>query len=103
MTDVFAALADPTRRHIAERIAGAGPITATTLAADLPISRQAVAKHLGVLDAAGLVSAAKVGRETRYDFEPAALTQLTSWAAEVGDAWDRRLGDLRTIVEGQAP
>ncbi|MCP5029761.1 MAG: helix-turn-helix transcriptional regulator [Actinomycetia bacterium] len=103
MTDVFAALADPTRRHIAERIAGAGPITATTLAADLPITRQAVAKHLGVLGDAGLVSSARVGRETRYDFQPAALDELTHWAAEVGAAWDRRLRDLRALVEGRTP
>lgn len=72
------------------------------MAAELPISRQAVAKHLGVLDAAGLVAAAKVGRETRYDFVPSALDELTRWTAEVGAAWDHRLTDLRTLVEGNA-
>ncbi len=70
------------------------------LAANLPISRQAVAKHLGVLDDAGLVSATRVGRETRYEFEPSALDELTRWTAEVGAAWDRRLGDLRALVQG---
>src|SRR5688500_2854631 len=68
-SDVSAALGDPTRRWIVERLSDEAPQTATQLAADLPISRQAVAKHLGSLADAGLVDAVREGRETRYGLQ----------------------------------
>jgi DNA-binding transcriptional ArsR family regulator len=79
MPDVFAALADPTRRSLLDAVADRGDATATELAAALPISRQAVAKHLGVLHSAGLVSSVRAGRETRYRPTTAPLDEAAAW------------------------
>ena len=94
MTDVFAALADPGRRRLLETLAQR-EATATELAADLPVTRQAVAKHLAALRDAGLVAAHRSGRETRYRLTPGPLEDAVAWIAEVGEAWDARLDGLR--------
>ena len=94
MTDVFAALADPNRRHLVEALARQ-EATATELAADLPVTRQAVAKHLTALREAGLVDARREGRETRYRLTPGPLGDALTWMQEVGAAWDDRLDALR--------
>jgi len=99
---VFAALADPTRRQLLRAVVEAGPTTATVLSSGLPVTRQAVAKHLGVLRQAGLVCAERAGRETRYRAEPESLRVATSWIAETGAAWDDRLSRLRAQV-GSGP
>ncbi len=99
--DVFAALADSTRRRIIRRLEEAGPETATRLAADLPITRQAVSKHLAVLAEARLVVTERAGREARYALTPAALAEATSWLASVEAAWDERLAALKRQVEEQ--
>ena len=96
---VFAALADPTRLEVLTRLARNGPSTATELSSNLPISRQAVTKHLAALDAAGLVERRPSGREVRYSFDPGPLGDLVSWAENVGDTWDRRLARLGRSVE----
>jgi DNA-binding transcriptional ArsR family regulator len=96
---VFSALADPTRRRLLSAIS-ATPATATELAHDLPISRQAVTKHLSALGEAGLVERERVGRDIRYRVTPEPLTEAVSWMAEVGGQWDRRLGSLRSAFEG---
>ena len=96
--DVFAALGDPTRRWIVERLSADGPQTATQLAAELPISRQAVAKHLGSLADAGLVDSVRAGRETRYELQPEPLETAAEWASAVGARWDERLERLRDAV-----
>lgn len=95
---IFAALADPTRRRVIESLASGETATATGLARELPITRQAVSKHLGALRAAELVSADRVGRETRYRLEPAALADAAGWIARVGGEWDTRLGDLERLL-----
>jgi DNA-binding transcriptional ArsR family regulator len=95
---VFGALADPTRRALIESLAGRPTATASALARELPITRQAVAKHLAVLRSARLVSAARVGRETRYTFEPRPLADAARWIAQVGGEWDERLGDLERLL-----
>lgn len=92
---VFAALSDPTRREVFRRLSAAGPVTATELAAKLPVTRQAVAKHLDALAEAGLVSAERAGREKRYRVTPAPLEAAMSWMASVGAEWDERLDALR--------
>ena len=97
MTDVFAALADPTRREVMELLAR-GTTTATEIAAELPVSRQAVAKHLAVLEDAGLVAAQRAGRERRVSPTPAPLGEAISWMAAVGGAWDERLRALDAYV-----
>lgn len=96
---VFAALADPTRREVLRRVAEAGGCTATQLAGALPVSRQAVVKHLQVLAAAGLVDAERHGREQRYRLTPGPLDEAVAWIAEVGAAWDDRLARLRRHVD----
>jgi DNA-binding transcriptional ArsR family regulator len=98
---VFHALADPTRRHVVERLAERGSVTATEVAGDLPISRQAVAKHLAALADAGLVEARREGRETRYRLEAEPLAGAMSWMAGVGGRWDERLAALRGHVGGR--
>lgn len=96
---VLGALADPTRRALLDLIAEQGRATATSLAARLPVSRQAVVKHLAVLDAAGLVTAARVGREVRYAVRPAALDATARWMAALASDWDRRLAAIKRIAE----
>lgn len=92
---LFAALADPTRRSILRAVAERGPVTATALSEGLPISRQAVAKHLGLLRNAGLVVADRAGRETQFVAVGAPLEGLAAWAERTGRRWDDRLARLR--------
>ncbi|ELP68504.1 ArsR/SmtB family transcription factor [Streptomyces turgidiscabies] len=96
---VLGALADPTRRQLLELLAAQGDATATTLAERLPVSRQAVVKHLAVLDAAGLVSGSRVGREVRYVVRPAALDTTARWMATLAADWDRRLAHIKRVAE----
>lgn len=97
---MFGALADPTRRRLLSAIAEQ-PATATELAGDLPISRQAVVKHLSALADAGLLERERAGREVRYRVTPAPLSDAVSWIAEVGAQWDARLASLaRTLDAG---
>jgi DNA-binding transcriptional ArsR family regulator len=95
---VFAALADATRRDVIRALSQRGPSTATDLAAGLPVTRQAVAKHLAALAAAGLVTASRRGREVLYEISPRPLTDAVSWMADVGARWDERLAALRDHV-----
>ena len=96
---VFTALADPTRRRLLTAIS-ATPATATELAQDLPISRQAVTKHLSALADAGLLERERIGRDIRYRVTPEPLTEAVSWMAQVGGQWDMRLASLRSSFEG---
>ncbi|MGW0467928.1 ArsR/SmtB family transcription factor [Streptomyces sp. NPDC003027] len=96
---VLGALADPTRRRLLDLLAAQGEATATTLAERLPVSRQAVVKHLAVLDAAGLVSGGRVGREVRYAVRPAALDATARWMASLAADWDRRLATIKRVAE----
>ena len=92
---VFGALADENRRYLVARLAHGGAATATELAAELPVTRQAVAKHLAALRDAGLVHARRRGRETQYRLTPAPMRDAAVWMAEVGADWDDRLAALR--------
>ncbi|MCI0679402.1 MAG: metalloregulator ArsR/SmtB family transcription factor [Actinobacteria bacterium] len=96
---IFTALADPTRRQMLDRLVSEGPATATRLAGELPITRQAVAKHLTVLQEAGLVVRESVGRETIFQASPEALDEVKAWIDQVGAQWDRRLRRLRQSLE----
>jgi ArsR family transcriptional regulator, cadmium/lead-responsive transcriptional repressor len=93
---VFAALADPTRRHLVEALAAEPGASATSLAATLPISRQAVAKHLKLLDEAGLVNRRRRGREALFELETEPLAEAVAWIGAVGAEWDESLGRLRS-------
>lgn len=90
---VFAALADPNRRRLLAAVASS-PATATELAGSLPISRQAVVKHLMALSDAGLLERERHGREVRYHVTPQPLSDAVVWMAEVGGQWDDRLAAL---------
>ena len=96
---VFGALADPTRRRLVETLARGGTVTASGLAEQLPITRQAVAKHLSALHGAELVRSTRVGRETRYELRPQPLDEAAEWIQAVGAEWDGRLDSLRRSVE----
>jgi DNA-binding transcriptional ArsR family regulator len=99
---VFSALADPSRRFVVQTLAARGTATPTELAADLPVTRQAVAKHLAALRSAGLVEASRAGREMRYALTPAPLASAVEWIEDVGAAWDERLAALKRLVEHDA-
>ena len=97
---VFDALGDPSRRGLIEAVSERGSATATELAAELPVTRQAVAKHLAALSRAGLVDARRAGRETRYRLTPAPLGDALAWMVGVGAEWDDRLAALRRYLTG---
>ena len=92
---VFSALSDPTRRGVIRALSEDGPSTVTELASRLPVTRQAVTKHLEALEDAGLVAASAEGRSRRYRLTPGPMTGAMSWMADVGAEWDARLEDLR--------
>jgi DNA-binding transcriptional ArsR family regulator len=92
--EVFFALGDATRREVLRSVAHRPDLTASRLAGELPITRQAVAKHLAALHKAGLVEPRREGRETRYTLTPAPLVEAMGWMAEVGASWDQRLARL---------
>jgi DNA-binding transcriptional ArsR family regulator len=96
---VFSALADGTRRSLFAEVARRGAATPTELAAELPVTRQAVTKHLQALAGAGLVSATREGRETHYRPTPEPLGEAIGWMVEVGAAWDDRLGALQRSAQ----
>ena len=91
---VFSALADPTRRQLVATLAREPALSASRLAEELPMTRQAVAKHLAALDRAGLVQARREGRETRYRVTPEPLGEAMAWMVAVGARWDASLARL---------
>ncbi|HEX3909572.1 MAG TPA: metalloregulator ArsR/SmtB family transcription factor [Solirubrobacteraceae bacterium] len=100
---VFAALADPTRRAMIEALLREGTTSAPRLTAELPITRQAVAKHLATLDHAGLIERAPVaGREVRYRLRDGALVSANAWLSQAELAWEQRLARLKGAVERDA-
>ena len=99
--ELWAAVADPTRRRMLDLLLAHGDGTATTLAAELPVSRQAVVKHLAVLDRAGLVTGERRGREVRYTVRPDRLDDATRRLAGVAAEWDTRLTAIKRIAEAE--
>ncbi|KAB8181709.1 ArsR/SmtB family transcription factor [Microbispora catharanthi] len=97
--DLWSAIGDPTRRRMLDLLLIEGDGTATSLAQRLPVTRQAVAKHLGVLDRAGLVRGTPAGREKRYRVDDAQLARAVAQLSSVGAAWDARLQRIKRIAE----
>ena len=97
--DLWSAIGDPTRRRMLDLLLVRGDGTATTLSQQMPVTRQAVAKHLGVLDRAGLVRATPAGREKRYRVDEAQLARAVAQLTSVGAAWDARLQRIKRIAE----
>jgi DNA-binding transcriptional ArsR family regulator len=97
--DLWSALGDPTRRRMVDLLLAGGAGTATTLSEQLPVTRQAVAKHLGVLDRVGLVHVTPSGREMRYQVDEAQLARAVAQLSSVGATWDARLRRIKRIAE----
>ena len=96
---VLAALADPTRWQLLDQLAARREATATVLATGLPVTRQAVVKHLAVLERAGLVAAHRTGREMRYTVRAERLDETARWMAAAARRWDDRLALIKQIAE----
>ncbi|WP_270886913.1 ArsR/SmtB family transcription factor [Pedococcus sp. 5OH_020] len=96
--ELWSAVGDPTRRRMLDLLLSAGG-TATTLSQQLPVTRQAVAKHLGVLDRVGLVHVTPSGRERLYEVDQAQLARAVAQLSSVGAAWDARLDRIKRIAE----
>ncbi len=97
--DLWSAIGDPTRRRLLDLLLAGGDGTATTLSGQLPVTRQAVAKHLGVLDRVGLVHGTTAGREKRYVVDATQLARAAGQLNTVGKAWDARLQRIKRIAE----
>ncbi|MDI2127553.1 ArsR/SmtB family transcription factor [Yinghuangia seranimata] len=97
--ELWSAVGDPIRRRMLDLLLSGGGGTATTLSEQLPVTRQAVAKHLGVLDRVGLVHATPSGRERLYEVDEAQLARAVAQLSSVGAAWDARLRRIKRIAE----
>ena len=97
--DLWSAIGDPTRRRMLDLLLAEGDGTATSLSERLPVTRQAVAKHLGVLDRVGLVHATPAGREKRYQVDEAQFARAVAQLTAVGATWDARLQRIKRIAE----
>lgn len=99
MNRVFAALSDPTRRAVLERLEE-GPRSVSELAKPLPIQMPTVLKHLGVLDDAGLIRREKKGRVVTVTLQPEPLFEAQAWLARYERFWTERLDRLGKFLEG---
>lgn len=97
--DLWSAIGDPTRRRMLDLLLADGAGTATSLSEQLPVTRQAVAKHLGVLDRVGLVHVTPAGRERLYRVDDDQLARAVAQLTAVGNAWDGRLARIKRIAE----
>lgn len=97
--ELWSAIGDPSRRQVLDLLVSNGEVSASWLAGRVPFSRQAVAKHLAVLERAGLVTRRKQGREVLYQVEPGRLDQATRAMAELAAQWDRRLATIKRLAE----
>jgi DNA-binding transcriptional ArsR family regulator len=97
--ELWSAIADPSRRRVLDLLVRGGEATASTLAQDVPFTRQAVTKHLAVLEDAGLVTRHRVGREVLFRVEPDGLDQATRAMSQLAHDWDRRLRTIKQLAE----
>jgi ArsR family transcriptional regulator, cadmium/lead-responsive transcriptional repressor len=97
--ELWSAIADPSRRHVLDLLVSNGEVSASWLSGRVPFTRQAVSKHLVVLERAGLVSKRKQGREVLYQVQADRLDQATRAMADVAAQWDRRLAAIKRLAE----
>lgn len=97
--DRWSAIGDPTRRRVIDLLLTKGQATATSLSEQLPITRQAVSKHLAVLDRVGLVRITPAGRERHYRIDEAQLAQAAEQLSAVATTWDARLRRIKQMAE----
>jgi DNA-binding transcriptional ArsR family regulator len=95
MEPVFAAVADPTRRALLERLRAAGPLSISELGEGLPMTRQAVTKHLAILRESGLIRVRRSGRERLHELDASPLREVDDWLRPYAEAWDDRLAVLK--------
>lgn len=100
--ELWSALGDPTRRRLLDLLLTDGAGTATSLSDQLPVTRQAVSKHLGVLDRAGLVHGVTAGRERRYRIDETQFSRAVGQLTTVGNTWDARLNRIKQVAESIA-
>ncbi|WP_028057429.1 ArsR/SmtB family transcription factor [Candidatus Solirubrobacter pratensis] len=99
LDQVWTAVGDPSRRRLLDLLLDTGESTPTKLASQLPLTRQAVSKHLAVLERAGLVNSTPQGRQMTYRIRVDEFDRATRSIAEVAARWDRRLGAIKAIAE----
>jgi len=97
--ELWEAMADPTRRKLLDLLVAGGQATATTLTADMPVSRQAISKHLSLLQRVGLIEPHRQGREVRYEVRDQRLAEATNALSEVANRWDTRLRVIKQLAE----
>ncbi len=97
--ELWSAIGDPSRRRVLDLLVRHGDVSASWLAGHVPFSRQAVSKHLVVLEEAGLVSRRKQGREVLYQIQAGRLDQASRAMADLAAQWDRRLGTIKRLAE----
>lgn len=97
--ELWEAMADPTRRKLLDLLVARGQGTATTLTAEMPVSRQAISKHLSLLQRVGLIDGHRQGREVRYQVRDERLAEATGALSEVANRWDRRLRAIKQLAE----
>ena len=100
---VFTALADPTRRRLLRILASRRPMSASALAGQMPVTRQAIMQHLAVLQQSQLVAGRRVGREVLYSVQPGALLATADWMTTLADTWTDRLHLLKDLAESGEP
>ena len=101
LAQLFAALGEPTRLSVVDRLRDGSERSIAAMATDLPISRQALTKHLKTLEAVGIANSRRLGRETVYRIDPAGLVAAERWIADVSKQWDRTIDRLKRHVEKQ--
>ena len=97
--ELWSAVADPSRRRVLDLVVSNGEVSASWLAGRVPFTRQAVSKHLAVLEQAGLISRRKQGREVLYQVDADLLDQATAAMADLAARWDRRLATIKRLAE----
>jgi DNA-binding transcriptional ArsR family regulator len=97
--ELWSAIGDPSRRRVLDLLVSNGEVSASWLAGQVPFTRQAVSKHLAVLEQAGLVSRRKQGREVLYQVQASRLDHATRAMADLAARWDRRLGAIKRLAE----
>jgi predicted transcriptional regulator len=97
--DLWTAIGDPTRFRVLDFLVGAGSGTASSIARELPVTRQAVAKHLAILERTGLIHSETAGREVKYELDAAQFARANAQLNRVSHAWDSRLLQIKTLAE----
>ncbi len=97
---IFAALGDETRLRIVSRLSAGEPVSISRLSAGEPVTRQAITKHLRVLESAGLIAGERRGREQVWSLRPERVSDARAWLEEISASWDMRIERLRAMVEG---